>query len=481
MRRLAALLVLLLPVLAVRAQEAPRDSVSSFAEGRGVLAPLTRLAHQRLEECSGLLHLGGAWWAHNDSGDGPFLFRSDNLEFSPAERLAVPGAKAVDWEDIAALDGDLLACDVGDNERKRDDITLYRVRCKANPDQTHKLELAATYPVRYPDQAHDCEAVTVIGGKVHLVTKDRTQSGVTRVFRLAELKDGQANTLEAAGTLDLPAGTMITGADCSAEGKVVLLSYTRLFVYAADKFSGAPEFSCRIDAQQCEAVALQGNRLVFANEQREVFAVNDFFARMPSALMPAPVAVTLPFEEASYEPDGTGAAWKGGAAALALRNLAEGEYLRWMLAGPRLMVAGRLCYEGGFVSSSEKGARLGSGLLLMFGREDADNLTGSEVHVLLGDNGITGLDAWTLSLAPKLALKPLGGLKAAGKVEGGVMQFEVSLPADTVLGAGKLPETFRFNVWGRNLHGELEVSLAGSSFVTATRPYTWATATLKTK
>src|SRR5437588_13008164 len=42
----------------------------------------------------------GVLWTHNDSGDGPFLYATD-LQGRDRGSLLVPGAHAVEWEDIA--------------------------------------------------------------------------------------------------------------------------------------------------------------------------------------------------------------------------------------------------------------------------------------------------------------------------------------------------------------------------------------------
>jgi hypothetical protein len=61
----------------------------------------------------------GVLWSHNDSGDRARLFalRTDG---SLIASLDVPGAEAVDWEDIAVgPDDTLLVGDIGDNGASR--------------------------------------------------------------------------------------------------------------------------------------------------------------------------------------------------------------------------------------------------------------------------------------------------------------------------------------------------------------------------
>jgi hypothetical protein len=465
----ALLAALLLIVAGIAAQEAPTDSLSGVKDGNAILATIGRIAHDDLDECSGIQWWQDAWWAHNDSGGGPILYRAKTPDFADAERLAVPGAEAVDWEDITTYGGDLLVCDIGDNSRRRDDLALYRV--------THadgKLALAARYAIAYPDGNHDAEAAFTIGGKLHIVTKHRGE-GFTGVYRWAQLDKEAKNVGELVAKLDLDARAMVTAGDCDG-AHVVLLSYTRIFVYAADKLEGKPLFSTRIHANQCKGIVLKDGRLVFTNEQRGVYAIDDYLKRKITNALPPKVRVELPREKAKYEPDGTGAAWKSGAYTLPLKGIGEDEYVRWMIADAYLMIAGKLRYEA-FTSSSEQGPRLGTALILTLGTDDDEFLTGNERMFWLGDNGATGLDAWRLDVnAP--SLKPVAGVKVKGEIKGGWMSFEYALPLTDVFGEGELPETFRINLWGRSLQ-EDEPRLSGESMGTLFNPYTWAEAELK--
>src|SRR2546427_5041371 len=42
----------------------------------------------------------GVLWTHNDSGDGPYVYATD-LHGTDRGALLVPGAQAIDWEDIS--------------------------------------------------------------------------------------------------------------------------------------------------------------------------------------------------------------------------------------------------------------------------------------------------------------------------------------------------------------------------------------------
>ena len=137
-----------------------------------------RVADPSANELSGLVRSRSQpdlLWSHDDSGAGPLLYglRSDGRV---ATRPTVTGAQAEDWEDIAAGPGAdgrplLYVGDIGDNGAQRPAIDVYRV---AEP----RVGDAATAPaahlrLRYPDGAHDAEALLVdpLRGELVIVTK----------------------------------------------------------------------------------------------------------------------------------------------------------------------------------------------------------------------------------------------------------------------------------------------------------------------
>jgi hypothetical protein len=193
-----------------------------------------RVADPAANELSGLVHSRsqpGLLWSHDDSGAGPVLFalRADGRVDA---RPTVTGAQAVDWEDIAAgpaADGRplLYIGDIGDNAARRASIDVYRV---AEP----RVGAAATAPaarlqLRYPDGAHDAEALLVdpLRGDLVIVTK---ALGAARAYRApARLSAGSQATLRRGPAISL---SLATAGDVSADGRLVVLrGYDRLAVW----------------------------------------------------------------------------------------------------------------------------------------------------------------------------------------------------------------------------------------------------------
>jgi hypothetical protein len=193
-----------------------------------------RVADPSANELSGLVRSrshADLLWSHDDSGAGPVLYglRTDGRV---ATRPTVTGAQAEDWEDIAAGRGAggraaLYVGDIGDNGARRPAIDVYRV---AEP----RVGGAATAPaarlrLRYPDGAHDAEALLVdpLRGDLVIVTK---VVGVARAYRAsAQLAAGSQTTLRAGPAIAL---SLVTAGDVSADGRVVVLrGYDRVAVW----------------------------------------------------------------------------------------------------------------------------------------------------------------------------------------------------------------------------------------------------------
>jgi hypothetical protein len=173
----------------------------------------------------------GVLWAHNDSGDRARIFalRTDG---SAIASLDVPGAQAVDWEDIAVgPGGDLLLADTGDNDAKRADVVVYRV---AEPDLS--AHPATTAPARaitltYPDGAHDAETLLADRRTGEIVIVTKTLSGHSGVYS-ARLSGGDRQGLRLRGHVDFGLAGLATAGDVSADGRIVAVrTYTDLSVW----------------------------------------------------------------------------------------------------------------------------------------------------------------------------------------------------------------------------------------------------------
>jgi hypothetical protein len=168
----------------------------------------------------------GVLWAHNDSGDRARLFalRTDG---SLIASLDVPGAEAVDWEDLAVGPGDtLLIGDIGDNAAARASVDLWRVREPRLADGAAVTAPATRVALRYPDGAHDAETLLADPETGEVVVVTKRADGRSGVYA-ASL---DAPSLRRTGTLRLGLGGLATGGDVGAR-VIAIRTYTALYVW----------------------------------------------------------------------------------------------------------------------------------------------------------------------------------------------------------------------------------------------------------
>ncbi len=245
---LAAVAVLVLATACLPPPPPPKPPVLDAACAHTLVASTPgAIASDALDETSGIAasrRVDGVWWVHNDSGDSARVFAVSSTGQTLGE-YALSGATAVDWEDIAAGPGPvsgtsyLYVGDIGDNTSSRSTVQVYRVPeplvDPANPlGAPQTLGGVATLDLRYPDGAHDAEALLVdpVNGDLYIATKDLA-GGVARVYRApASTPSGSTTTLTQVATVSLGAGQGVTAGDIVPAGDVVgLRTYLGVFLY----------------------------------------------------------------------------------------------------------------------------------------------------------------------------------------------------------------------------------------------------------
>lgn len=201
-----------------------------------------RIKDPAINESSGLVAsrtTPGAYWTHNDSGDGPFIYAL-NPRGESLGTFRVTGAGARDWEDIAAGPGPkpnrsyLYIGDIGDNSANRSDIVVYRVLepqitpsdKTSSKKQPRVTEAAEAIRFVYPDGKHDAEALMVhpATGNLYIMTK-RPFANTVVYEATAPLNPGKLTTLKKLGEVHVPSifGGTITGGSISPDGRRVAL------------------------------------------------------------------------------------------------------------------------------------------------------------------------------------------------------------------------------------------------------------------
>lgn len=226
-------------------ERGPRaPEATEVSKDYGVPNYLGDLEDRAIDESSGIVasrRHSGLYWTHNDSGDGAFIYGFDRRG-GKRGTWRMTGARALDWEDIASGPGPLpgqpylYIGDIGDNNRERREIIVYRVAepaitdTDAYTDRSAPQETAPTEAIRlrYPDGRHDAEALAVHPGTgdLYVITKTRNTTSAAAVYKLAApFSLAGINTLEKVGDLRTPSLTpgMITAADISPDGRKLIL------------------------------------------------------------------------------------------------------------------------------------------------------------------------------------------------------------------------------------------------------------------
>jgi hypothetical protein len=226
--------------------EAPRtvraNHIGVDSGGYGAPVHLVNLENQSIKESSGIAasrRNAGIFWTHNDSGDGPFIYAFDR-QGKHRGVWRVTGAKALDWEDMAIGPGPrrgrsyLYLGDIGDNSKKRGQITVYRVaEPQVNPKDSSSTaqnpldtEAADVIRLKYPDGKYDAETLLIhpFTGDLYIITK--VMGAPARVYKLrAPAPKSGVSTLSYVGELRFPNQFLgfITGGAISPDGRRVVI------------------------------------------------------------------------------------------------------------------------------------------------------------------------------------------------------------------------------------------------------------------
>ena len=211
------------------------------------------------------------FWAHNDSAE-PVVF-GIAADGTVRGRVRIAGASVADWEAVTtakcANGTCLFVGDIGDNDRARRSITVYRTT-EPSPEDSASRPADAIEGV-YPEGPQDAEAIFVADGSLFVITKG--ERSPIRVYRFPTLESGAAHTLQLVATLSPgPAdkSIRITDAAVSPDQRwVALRSNEAVFFYDVRALvAGTPGSPLSYDVRglrepQGEGVAWADSRTLF--------------------------------------------------------------------------------------------------------------------------------------------------------------------------------------------------------------------------
>jgi hypothetical protein len=182
--------------------------------------------------------------------------------------VRVTGANAQNWEalSLGPCGGEscLYIGDIGDNQRKRTDVLIYRV-----PEPLPAAAATApadVFAAMYPDGPHDAEALIAVDGDLYIATKERAGSAALYRFP-TPLRSGAGTTLERVAPVGLDSVT--DGAWSRERNVIALRTNDDLFLFDVQDLTGeAAAASSHIDLRplnepQGEGVAFGPDGLVY--------------------------------------------------------------------------------------------------------------------------------------------------------------------------------------------------------------------------
>lgn len=203
-----------------------------------------------IKESSGLVvESPNVFWSHNDSGDKAQLYQFDSTGIL-RRTIVVKNTNNVDWEDIAldAAKRNFYIADFGNNGQNRRDLVIYKIAIPPSATSFFQTDTITAEKIAftYEDQTSfppvdslkyfDAEALVATADSIYVFTKDfdvTPYKGKTRIYRLPT----QAGTHSArlVRVLDTDGAWKyngaITSAALGADGKMLLMSYQKLWAY----------------------------------------------------------------------------------------------------------------------------------------------------------------------------------------------------------------------------------------------------------
>jgi hypothetical protein len=200
-----------------------------------------------LKESSGLVvESPNLFWTHNDGGDASNIYQIDSTG-KLLRTVKVKNAANVDWEEMALdTEGSLYIGDFGNNNENRRNLLIYKILNFKNKYQDNSITPDAVIEFSYEDQLQfppadplkhfDAEAMLVEKDSIFIITKDfdtNPYTGKTWIYSIPNV--GGKHVAKLTHVLKTEDSWKFKGAITASTkgyGKVVLMSYLKLFVFS---------------------------------------------------------------------------------------------------------------------------------------------------------------------------------------------------------------------------------------------------------
>ena len=273
MKRFIPLLILLFGCQKSKTQVEP--SVATFEK----LPQTFSITGASIKEASGIADsksFPGHLWVEQDSGNPPVIYLL-KYDGSVTDSVLLEGAINRDWEDIALGSGPddgtnyLYVGDIGDNEAKYPDYTIYRF---AEPVAgVEKVSIFDRIDFTYPDGGHDAEAFVVddVSKDIYIITKREVKS---KIYKLPYPQSaGSMN--QAVFVADLNYSGVVSAALSANGNEMMIKTYTQLFYYARSQGEEISETLKKTPKTLDYQIEAQGESVSFAIDQSGFFTLSE--------------------------------------------------------------------------------------------------------------------------------------------------------------------------------------------------------------
>jgi hypothetical protein len=241
-----------------------------------------RMSDPRIVESSGVVasrRYADVFWTHNDGG-GPkkqVLYAIDR-EGNTRAFFSVIDVTLHDWEDIAIDDaGHLYIGDIGNNEAKRNMLTVYEID-EPNPQAgTGSITPKRAWKLKFPGAPFDCESLFVWKDQGYVVSKvfDKARA---QIFRFPLKETNKPLTLELVATTKIK--SPVTGADISADGTLLgLVAKNGAYVFRIDgdvaRVGNTNPHHTKLKNEHIEGCCFVPEGLLVTSERRMIFLFTD--------------------------------------------------------------------------------------------------------------------------------------------------------------------------------------------------------------
>ena len=240
---------------------------------------------EELKEISGIHYINDTLLvAHNDGGNGPFLYFIHPNSGKILKRVVVKGVKNTDWEDIALEGKFLYIGDFGNNANKRKNLSIIRVSWKeALMNDTVNSEVMTfeysdqiAFPPEKKALNFDAECIAFADGYLWIFTKNRTDpfDGISYVYRVKFQENTHAILKKEYSVKIGSKGWMfdsVTGGDF-AYGYFYLTTYNRVlkYLFSEGKFTLVKQYKYNEYNQKEAITVIKDDQIYVANEFQKV-------------------------------------------------------------------------------------------------------------------------------------------------------------------------------------------------------------------